>query len=84
MWFSCKYNICSQCIDKHKNHKIVKFEEISPNIGDIKKRFFDSLEMIQMDGHVLSHVVDRYLDDLEFKFNIHSEEYYLFTYLLFY
>jgi len=34
----CKMNICMYCENEHKNHEIISFGKVFPNIDEIKMR----------------------------------------------
>ena len=35
--FTCKKNLCKNCVDEHKTHETISYDSISLNIEDIKK-----------------------------------------------
>ena len=62
----CKINICSLC-EKHKNHKIINFLEISPNKAELEKKlktlkkfnsllFIDIIELINILNQVKTNM----------------------------
>ena len=68
----CNYNLCKKCEKKHKNHSIIKFDVINPDLNETKKKIqkigdkIEDLKIIvkiiknKMDGAI--KIIEKYYD----------------------
>lgn len=68
----CKYNLCEKCEKNHRNHPIIKFDVMNPDVNEIKKKLkkigekIEDLRIIvkiiknKMDGAI--KIIEKYYD----------------------
>ena len=49
----CKINICSLCLREHKNHKIIAFKDMIPNISDVKNQLNSLRKKIDVTNKII-------------------------------
>ena len=59
--FTCKRNLCHDCIDEHKDHETINYATITPNIKGIK----EDINLIKGKINDLGHVIEDIKEKLE-------------------
>ena len=54
----CKSNLCNKCELKHKNHKIIYFRDISPDINDIKNKIKELKDIIDIFNNDIDNIIN--------------------------
>ena len=74
--FTCKSNMCSNCLEEHNNHVIISFEEIKPNIDELKTKMNSIKNSINLlDEHIkeLMNDLNKIMDNMKIYYNIYEK-----------
>ena len=67
--FTCKKNLCQDCVDEHKDHKTKSFDLMSPNIKEIK----GTLKKIKENIGNLRHIIEDIKESLDGAMNLYEK-----------
>ena len=69
----CKMNICMYCENEHKNHEIISFGKVFPNIEEIKmgkEILREKIDKLKNDVKEMINILNTTIENLENYFNI--------------
>ena len=72
----CKLNICNLCTNEHKDHKIIAYKDVIPNISDIKNQLIYIRNKIDKANKIIKQTIDKLnkiIENNEIYYNIFKE-----------
>ena len=69
----CELNICSLCENDHKNHTLIKYKDIIPNISEIKQQLNSLRNIIDEANNIIKETINKYnkiIENNEIYYNI--------------
>ena len=73
---NCKLNICSTCLVNHQNHDIITFEEIKPNIDNIKNKMKElRISINLLEEHIKELINNLHIvkDNMEIYYQLYND-----------
>ena len=72
---SCKLNMCLSCYNEHNNHEIIPYENIIPDIDEIKNenfKFRDTIDIFKSDIKIIICKLNKVIENMDIYYNIYN------------